>query len=121
MTTWRCVKQCGACCHLDPAERPNLDEYLSPDELEQYLNMVGQNGWCINFDPITRTCKIYAERPRFCRVTSEVFHNLFGIEPEELNDFAIACCQQQISAVYGEHSREKIHFNRFIEGNVGTI
>ncbi|NEO03757.1 MAG: YkgJ family cysteine cluster protein, partial [Moorea sp. SIO3I7] len=37
MATWRCVKQCGACCHLDPAERPGLEEYLLPEELALYL------------------------------------------------------------------------------------
>jgi len=121
MSNWLCVKQCGACCHLDPVERPNLDEYLSPDELKQYLNMVGKDGWCINFNSITRTCKIYAERPQFCRVTPEVFHDLYGIESEELNDFAIDCCQQQILAVYGEHSPERIRFSRAIESNDRTV
>jgi hypothetical protein len=52
MGNWRCVKLCGACCHLDPTERPGLDEYLSPTELEEYLNLVGEDGWCINFDQI---------------------------------------------------------------------
>ena len=115
MTTWRCAKHCGACCHLDPAERPDLNQYLSPDELKLYLSMVGQDGWCVNFDATTRTCRVYAERPRFCRVTSEVFHALYGIEPEELNDFAIDCCRQQIAGVYGKHSIEKNYFEQTIE------
>jgi uncharacterized protein len=37
---------------------------------------------------------------------------MFGIEPEELNDFAIDCCQQQIEGVYGELSLEAIRFDR---------
>jgi len=121
MATWLCINQCGACCHLDPAERPNLDEYLSPEELELYLGMVGEDGWCINFDPTTRTCRIYAERPRFCRVTPESFQDLFGIAPEELNDFAIDCCHQQISGVYSEHSPEKNRFDHAIEDKAGTV
>jgi len=48
MATWRCVKQCGACCHLDPTERPDLEEYLSSEELALYLSMVGEGGWCVN-------------------------------------------------------------------------
>ncbi|MEO0521169.1 MAG: YkgJ family cysteine cluster protein, partial [Cyanobacteria bacterium P01_A01_bin.116] len=23
MATWQCVKNCGACCQLDPADRPD--------------------------------------------------------------------------------------------------
>jgi Fe-S-cluster containining protein len=111
MATWRCVKQCGACCNLDPADRPDLDLYLTPDELEQYLSMVGIDGWCINFDHTTRECKIYDDRPRFCRVEANVFEEMYGIEPEELNEFAIACCRQQIEGVYGDRSLEMIRFD----------
>lgn len=112
MGTWRCVKQCGACCHLEPRERPDLAEYLSPEELIQYLGMVGKDGWCINFDHLSRECRIYDDRPRFCRVESEVFQDMYGIEPEELNDFAIDCCHQQIEGVYGSRSLEILRFNR---------
>lgn len=115
MGTWRCVKQCGACCQLDPAERPDLEEYLSPEELELYLSLVGDDGWCVNFDHSTRECQIYPDRPRFCRVQADVFEDLYAIEPEELNDFAIACCQQQIEGVYGGRSWEMVRFNREIE------
>lgn len=112
MATWRCVKQCGACCHLDPAERPDLETYLSPEEIEVYLNMVGKEGWCINFDQSTRECRIYSNRPRFCRVQTDVFQEMYGIEPEELNDFAIDCCRQQIEGVYGDRSLEMIRFDQ---------
>ncbi|MEB3338530.1 MAG: YkgJ family cysteine cluster protein [Leptolyngbyaceae bacterium] len=115
MATWLCVKQCGACCHLDPAERPDLDQYLSPDELKLYLSMVGEGGWCINLDQETRECRIYADRPRFCRVQADVFEDLYGIEPEELNDFAIDCCRQQIEGVYGDDSEEMHRFNQAVE------
>ncbi|MEB3231839.1 MAG: YkgJ family cysteine cluster protein [Leptolyngbyaceae bacterium] len=114
MATWRCVKQCGACCHLDPADRPDLDQYLPPEELALYLSMVGEDGWCVNFNQGDRTCSIYADRPRFCRVQTDTFGEMFGIEPDELNDFAIDCCQQQIEGVYGDRSLEQIRFDQEI-------
>lgn len=115
MATWRCVKGCGACCYLEPSERPDLEEYLTPEELEQYLSMVGEGGWCINFDRASRECRIYSNRPRFCRVEPEIFQGMYGIVPEELNDFAIECCQEHISDIYGDNSPEMQHFNEKVE------
>lgn len=112
MATWQCVKNCGACCHLDPTDRPDLEEYLNPDELGIYLSLVGEDGWCIHFDRENRECSIYQDRPRFCRVQVDVFEDLYGIEPEELNDFAIDCCREQIDGVYGDRSLEMIRFDR---------
>jgi uncharacterized protein len=114
MATWRCVKQCGACCNLDPADRPELDQYLSPPELELYLSLVGADGWCVNFDADTRECRIYADRPRFCRVETDIFQEMYGIEAHEVNEFAIACCQEQIEGVYGDRSLEMIRFEQAI-------
>lgn len=114
MATWQCVKYCGACCNLDPSDRPELADYLRPEELELYMGMVGEDGWCIHFDPATRECQIYEKRPRFCRVTAATFTEMFGIEPEELNDFAIDCCRQQIEAVYGDRSLEMLKFDRAV-------
>jgi len=111
---WQCVSGCGACCNLAPEERPDLDEYLSETELETYMNMVGADGWCINYDHEARKCQIYTERPRFCRVQPDTFESMFGIEPAEFNDFAIACCHQQIGGVYGESSPELERYNREI-------
>lgn len=107
---WQCVKKCGACCHLEPQERPDLESYLTPAELQLYYSLVGEDGWCIHFDHSTRQCQIYADRPRFCRVTLPVFQDMYGIEAAEMEDFAIDCCCQQIAAVYGEDSEE---FERF--------
>lgn len=112
MATWQCVKQCGACCHLDPSDRPYLSDYLSPTELSLYLRLVGEDGWCVNFDRQTRECTIYRDRPSFCRVESKTFEKMYGIKPEELNDFAIDCCHQQIDSVYGDRSLEMIRFNQ---------
>jgi Fe-S-cluster containining protein len=106
MTKWRCIKNCGACCHLEPAERPDLELYLTPSEFELYLRMVGENGWCINFDGQTRECRIYEQRPRFCRVRADIFQQMYSISPDEFDDFAISCCYQQIEGVYGKLSPE---------------
>ncbi|MEB3830382.1 YkgJ family cysteine cluster protein [Phormidium sp. CCY1219] len=114
MATWQCVKQCGACCHLDPADRPDLEDYLTPEELELYLSMVGSDGWCVNYDSLTRECRIYDDRPRFCRVRADVFQDMYGIEPEELNEFAIECCSEQISGVYGDRSLEMVRFRHYV-------
>lgn len=114
MATWQCIKNCGACCHLDPTDRPDLDQYLAPDELSLYLSLVGENGWCIYFNAETRECSIYADRPRFCRVEAETFSDLYGIEPEELNDFAIDCCRQQIEGVHGDRSLEMLRFDQAV-------
>ena len=114
MATWQCVKQCGACCQLDPGDRPDLEAYLSEDELALYLSLIGPDGWCIHFDSENRECQIYPDRPSFCRVEADSFERMFGIQPEELNDFAIECCRQQIEGVYGDRSLELMRFNRAV-------
>ena len=107
---WQCVKNCGACCQLDPADRPDLSEYLSPEELSVYMAMVGEDGWCVHYDKTNRECSIYSERPNFCRVQPDTFQQLYDIAPHELNDFAIECCEQQITGVYGNRSPEMERF-----------
>jgi len=114
MANWCCVKQCGACCNLNPADRPDLDQYLSAAELEQYFSLVGPDGWCVNYDAANRECRIYTDRPRFCRVETEVFRDLYGVAPQELNDFAIECCRQQIDGVYGDRSPERLRFDQAV-------
>ena len=47
---WCCVENCGACCNLEPSDRPYLDEYLNREQLQEYLSLVGKDGWCINFE-----------------------------------------------------------------------
>ncbi|MEM7066367.1 MAG: YkgJ family cysteine cluster protein [Cyanobacteria bacterium P01_B01_bin.77] len=111
MATWQCIKNCGACCNLTPADRPDLADYLTPEQLETYMGMVGADGWCIHYDAEQRLCKIYGQRPSFCRVQVDTFEQMFGIEGEELNEFAIDCCQAQINGVYGPKSTEMERFN----------
>ena len=112
---WQCVSGCGACCNLDPEDRPNLEEYLSAEELETYLSMVKEDGWCINYDRDNRQCKIYEQRPRFCRVQPDTFESMYGVEPSKFDRFAIACCHEQISGVYGMQSSELKHYNEIID------
>ncbi|MBE9221994.1 YkgJ family cysteine cluster protein [Cyanobacterium stanieri LEGE 03274] len=106
MGTWRCIEGCGACCNLEPGDRPDLESYLTPENLQLYLSMVGENGWCINYNHDTRKCNIYEDRPSFCRVTPATFTKMFAIEPEEFNEFAMDCCIQQIEAIHGNPSEE---------------
>ncbi|MEM6517765.1 MAG: YkgJ family cysteine cluster protein [Cyanobacteria bacterium P01_C01_bin.70] len=110
MARWQCIQGCGACCHLDPRDRPDLDQYLTAEELAHYLSLVGDDGWCIHYDQTNRCCTIYETRPNFCRVQADTFSRMFGIEPETMDEFAIACCEQQIAGVYGGQSRELNQF-----------
>ena len=112
MATWQCVTGCGACCNLDPDDRPDLEDYLTPDEVTHYLSLVGEERWCINFTHNTRQCNVYKQRPDFCRVTPRTFKKMYRIKSKEFNDFAIKCCQQQITGVYGENSLEMEHYNQ---------
>ncbi|WP_026072908.1 YkgJ family cysteine cluster protein [Nodosilinea nodulosa] len=114
MATWQCVKSCGACCFLAPAERPDLASYLTPDQLALYLSMVGEDGWCIHYSAGDRLCRIYPDRPDFCRVTFSTFESMFGIASDELDDFAIDCCQEHIGDIYGDPSPEMERFNRAV-------
>ena len=111
---WRCVGGCGACCHLDPGDRPDLADYLPPEELALYLSMVGEGGWCIHYDAQGRKCTIYDDRPRFCRVLPDTFESMFGVPLADFNEFAIACCRQQIDGVYGDESEEMDRYNQAV-------
>ena len=42
-------------------------------------------------------CKIYDERPEFCRVEVARFTRVYEIEEEEFNDFCAFCCREQIA------------------------
>ncbi|MEM6251765.1 MAG: YkgJ family cysteine cluster protein [Cyanobacteria bacterium P01_D01_bin.156] len=114
MATWQCVKNCGACCNLTPADRPELASYLTPEQLATYMGMVGPDGWCINYDHDQRLCRVYDQRPSFCRVQPDTFEEMFNIPMEDLNDFAIDCCHEQISGVYGPKSEELERFRNAV-------
>ena len=114
MATWQCIKQCGACCYLAPDERPDLEDYLTADELQQYLSLVESDGWCRNFDRQTRECRIYDDRPAFCRVDAEEYERRYGIDRQDLNEFTIECCREHIDDIYGDRSLERLKFDRAV-------
>lgn len=102
---------CGACCKLGDFDEDLLRGMLKNEhDLIEYLNMIASNGWCIHFDTATRTCTTYASRPRFCRATPEVFHDLYDVPTPHFDAFAISCCQYHIANVYGEASHEAARF-----------
>ena len=112
---WQCITGCGACCRLDPALRQEALDALSPEQRQTYLAMVGDDGWCRHFDTGGRRCRIYSDRPDFCRVSNLV--RLFAPgEPGSTTGeaFAIDCCTQQIRSEYG--GRGKV-MKRFLRAN----
>ena len=111
---WGCISGCGACCRLDPSLRQEAIEALSTEQQEQYMAMVGADGWCINFNTGSRSCRIYAERPDFCNVANLVL--LFGTidDPSAGDRLAISCCLQQIRSEYGGRGRVMKRFQRAI-------
>lgn len=115
MANWSCMKRCGACCYLNPSERPELDHYLSQSELIEYYGLVGADGWCIHYHQETKTCSIYEHRPTFCRVTPENFERMFGVASMEFDEFAIECCCEHIASQYGEDSEEMARYLEIVE------
>ncbi|HJN35258.1 MAG: YkgJ family cysteine cluster protein [Prochlorococcus sp.] len=109
---WRCMKQCGACCRLAPEERPEALQALNPSQRELYLDMVAADGWCKHFDSGGRRCRIYDQRPDFCRVSE--LGTMFDVGPGQIDAFAICCCRQQIRSVFGGRSPELRKFERML-------
>ena len=107
---WTCIKHCGACCRLAPDERADALAALNDAQQRLYLSMVGPDGWCIHYDTGRQRCRIYEERPDFCRVSK--LGQLFHVEDDELDAFAIACCNQQIRSTYGGRSGVMRRFKR---------
>jgi Fe-S-cluster containining protein len=77
------------------------------------MTMVGRDGWCVHYDTGGRRCRIYADRPDFCRVQN--LQTLFGAggreDPEAL---AITSCIAQIRAEYGGRGRVMERFLRAV-------
>lgn len=77
-------------------------EYLpDAEELALYESMAAEDGWCKHFDKDKRACTVYEDRPRFCRVETETFGDMYGVDPEDMDDFCSSCCKEQIGDVYG--------------------
>ncbi|KAG2262396.1 hypothetical protein Bca4012_012943 [Brassica carinata] len=117
--TWQCIEGCGACCKLakDFAFATPDEIFDDPDDVELYRSMIGDDGWCINYDKSTRKCSIYADRPYFCRVEPEVFKTLYGIEEKKFNKEACSCCIDTIKTIHGSDSKELDNFNRAIRSS----
>ncbi|KAJ1297032.1 hypothetical protein BS78_01G347000 [Paspalum vaginatum] len=114
---WKCASGCGACCKLDKGpDFPTPDEIFAdhPDDLQLYRSMIGADGWCINYDKVTRTCNIYQDRPLFCRVEPKVFDEFFGVPPSRFDREACSACLDNIKMVYGDDSTELSNFKRVI-------
>ena len=113
---WQCIQGCGACCRLDPALRGDDLEALDARQRQTYLDMVGPDGWCLHYDTGRNRCRIYEQRPDFCRV--ENLQSLFA-DPEDqvgtsADALAIACCRRQIRGEYGGRGRVIRRFERAI-------
>lgn len=137
---WQCIAGCGACCRLDPALREDALDALNPEQRQAYLALVGADGWCIHYDTGGRRCRVYSERPDFCRVSNLValfapeLQGAGPLEPspeaepteraersdapagwtEAEHALAIACCTQQIRSEYGGRGRVMRQFQRAI-------
>lgn len=61
--------------------------------------MIGPDDWCINFDKVERTCKIYESRPNFCVVDKLTYQKIYKIDAEEFSDFCSFCCTENIADV----------------------
>lgn len=118
MKKWQCMQGCGACCYLELSDRSEVPTILNDEEFALYQSLIGADGWCIHFEPLSRRCRIYENRPRFCRVTPEVFEDLYGVTPEELDEFAIQCCCEHISDRYGEQSFELLRYEYLVGHSV---
>jgi hypothetical protein len=116
---WRCISGCGACCRLDPERRGEAIGVLDEDQRRLYLSMVGADGWCIHYDSGGRRCRIYAERPSFCRV--ENLADLFEVPDGDGEAFAIDCCSQQIREEYGGRSPVMRRFARATRTTVARL
>jgi uncharacterized protein len=112
---WACVKDCGACCKLGPIEsRPELSDYLSPEEHTTYVGMIGADDWCIHFDKTSRLCTNYDNRPTFCTVDPKKFKVMYDVDEEDFTDFCKFCCKENITDTYGELSTEMERFEEVI-------
>ena len=111
-SSWKCVDNCGACCKLEPQERVEALEALSAKDQGLFLSMVLPDGWCRHYDKARRKCSIYEQRPSFCNV--KYLATIYNIKKENENEFAINCCKQQISHIYGKRSKEMKYFKRSV-------
>ena len=114
---WTCIENCGACCKLAPQERIEALSVLDLDQQKKYLELVLPDGWCKYFDKSNKKCKVYEARPNFCNV--KYLSKLFFINQQNIDEFAIKCCKQQIKHIYGTRSKTMKRFTRSIRSKKG--
>ena len=99
-----------------------LDYIKDEGEREQFKSMVGSDGWCVHFDKEERVCKVYEDRPRFCRSGPEVFEDLYKVPREEFVETAQEFCLDSIAEVYGDESQELDRYLRAIgQDSLGAL
>ena len=111
---WACQKQCGACCYLQPSQRPSLHEWLPEESRALYHSMVGTDGWCVHLDRASRACAHpggYKRRPAFCRVDGAEWQARLGLAAADVAPAARAACRSAIGHVCGAASREMRTFD----------
>eukprot|EP00913_Durusdinium_trenchii_P010635 g9979.t1 len=101
---WKCVSGCGACCMLGTEDGADTRKGWKED------------GWCKHFDHESRTCKIYDDRPDFCRVKTFLcaqapFFGVDSADEDALGGFCADSCRQNIGDVYGDDSEEMLKFD----------
>ena len=112
MKSWTCIENCGACCHIDLKYRKNLKNILSQKDIELIKNMTKKNGWCKHLDKENMKCRIYDERPHFCKVN--LFSKNFKEYKKNGDNFLIDCCKEHIRFIYGKRSDEMNRFKQEI-------
>ena len=81
---WGCMRNCGACCKLGPVDsRPAMEEIYSKEDLELYRSLIGDDDWCKHFDKDKKICKIYDNRPEFCRIEKRKYLQLYQLDEED--------------------------------------
>ena len=113
MKSWSCIKNCGACCHLELSERSELKRVLSRKDIALINSMTCKDGWCKYFDKSKRECMIYESRPYFCRVSD--FSKAFKGYLKNGDKFLIDCCTQHISSIYGKKSEQMKAFKTAVQ------
>ncbi len=112
MKSWTCIENCGACCKFDLHEREDILDVLDEEDLKLISKMTGKDGWCKYFDKENKKCKIYMDRPHFCRV--DKFSNSFNEYKKNRDKFLIKCCKQHIESIYGKKSDQMNTFKNKI-------
>ena len=108
MKSWICIENCGACCKFDLAERDDLSNKLSKEDIRLINSMTSKDGWCKYLDKKNKKCMIYQKRPHFCQVNE--FSKSFKDYLKKGDEFLIDCCKQHIKSIYGNKSE---HMNRY--------